>query len=300
MQFLANTHIKFIQNRKVGYIFSSILIIAGVISLIMHGGPKYNIDFTGGTLIHLKFEKPVEIETVREALATHGYGDSEIKHFGSLDEIAIRSSTEKAVEDLSKSIEDILDNALPDNPHVVQRVESVGPKIGKELIVDTFLEIFWAMVLILIYVMFRFEFKFSLGAILALMHDVFITIGLFSILDIEVSSTVIAAIMTIVGYSLNDTIVVFDRIRENLKVKQKTAEAFVDTVNRSLNETLSRTVITSLTTLFVVTVLFFFGGEVLRSFALALIIGILVGTYSSLFIASPTVVELQLKRTARK
>ena len=300
MQFLANTNIKFIENRKKGYIFSAVIILAGIISLILHGGPKYNIDFTGGTLIHLKFEKPIEIESVRSALASEGYGDSEIKHFGAEDEISIRSSTEKSVEDLSVSIEAILDKAFPGNPHIVQRVESVGPKIGKELIVDTFLAIFWAMVLILIYVMFRFEFKFSLGAILALIHDVTITIGLFSILDIEVSSTVIAAILTIVGYSLNDSIVVFDRIRENLKVKQKNAEAFIDTVNRSLNETLSRTVITSLTTLFVVSVLFFFGGEVLRSFALALIIGILVGTYSSLFIASPTVVELQLKKTARK
>lgn len=300
MQFFSNTNIKFTENRKIGYIISSVLILAGIISLIMHGGPKYNIDFTGGTLIHLKFDNPIEIESVRSAISEKGFADSEIKHFGADNEIAIRSGVDIPVEELSKSIEEVLEAAFPDNPHVVQRVESVGPKIGKELIFDTFMAIFWAIVLILIYVMWRFEFKFSLGAILALIHDVVITIGIFSLLDIEVSSTVIAAILTIVGYSLNDSIVVFDRIRENLRVKQKNAEAFIDTVNRSLNETLSRTVITSLTTLFVVTVLFFFGGEVLKSFALALIIGIIVGTYSSLFIASPTVVELQLRRTSGK
>ena len=300
MQVLSNTHINFIENRKIGYVVSGIIILASIISLVMHGGPKYNIDFTGGTLIHLKFEKPIEIESVRSAISLKGYGESEIKYFGSNDEIAIRSGSAKTVEELSKTFEEILEQTFLDNPHVVQRVESVGPKIGKELILDTFMAIFWAMVLILIYVMWRFEFKFSLGAVLALIHDITITIGIFSLLDIEISSTVIAAVLTIVGYSLNDSIVVFDRIRENLKVKQKNAEAFVETVNRSLNETLSRTVITSLTTLFVVSVLFFFGGEVLRSFALALIIGIIVGTYSSLFIASPTVVELQLRRTAGK
>lgn len=300
MQFLQNTNIKFIQNRKIGYIVSGLVILASIISLVMHGGPKYNIDFTGGTLVHLKFEKPVEIESIRAAVSTKGYGDSEIKHFGSEDEIAIRSGTEKSVEELSTTLEKILEEAYPENPFSVQRVEKVGPKIGTELIRDTLLAIIWAMILILIYVMWRFELKFSLGAIFALIHDIIITIGLFSIFDIEVSSTIVAAILTIVGYSLNDSIVVFDRIRENLKVKQKNAEAFVDTVNRSLNETLSRTVITSLTTLFVVTILFFFGGEVLRSFALALIIGIIVGTYSSLFIASPTVVELQLRKGATK
>jgi preprotein translocase SecF subunit len=300
MQLLSNTHINFIQNRKTGYIISGILILASIVSLILHNGPKYNIDFTGGTLVHFKFEKPIEIESVRAAISTKGYGDSEIKHFGSDQDISIRSGSERTVQELSTTLEKILKDEFPDNPFIVQQVEKVGPKIGTELIRDTLLAIFWAMVLILIYVMWRFEFKFSLGAIIALMHDITITIGIFSLLEIEVSSTVIAAILTIVGYSLNDTIVVFDRIRENLKVKQKNAEAFVETVNRSLNETLSRTIITSLTTLFVVSILFFFGGEVLRSFALALIIGILVGTYSSLFIATPTVVELQLRWHAKK
>jgi preprotein translocase SecF subunit len=185
---------------------------------------------------------------------------------------------------------------LPDNPFVVQRVEKVGPKVGKELVRDALLAVFWAMVLILFYIMWRFEFKFSVGAIAALMHDVIITIGVFSVLDIEISAPIIAAVLTIVGYSLNDTIVVYDRIRENLKAGKKVASELQETVNRSINETLSRTVITSSTTLMVVTVLYFFGGEVLRTFALALIIGIFIGTYSSIFVASPIIVDWKTKK----
>jgi len=300
MQFFSNTNIDFINNRKLGFILSGTLILISIVSLILHGGPKYNIDFTGGTLVHLKFEKPVEIENIRAAIATKGHGDSEIKYFGADNEIAIRSSSETSSEELSTELEKIIEEAFPDNPFIVQRVEKVGPKIGKELIVDALKAIFWAMILILIYVMWRFEFKYALGAIIALLHDVIITLGVFSVLDIEISAPIIAAVLTIVGYSLNTTIVVFDRLRENLKVKHRNADDFLMTVNRSLNETLSRTVITSLTTFFVVAVLFFFGGEVLKSFALALMIGIIVGTYSSLFIASPIVVEMQLKGKSSK
>jgi preprotein translocase subunit SecF len=266
----------------------------------MHGGPRFNIDFVGGTLVHLQFEKDVAIEDIRAALTGRGYGDSEIKHFGENNEIVIRTGIEGGSAEFANTIEPILTEAFPDNPFVEQRVEKVGPKIGKELIVDAFSAIVWAMILILIYVMWRFEIKFALGAILALIHDVLITIGIFSLLDVEISAPIIAAVLTIVGYSLNDTIVVFDRIRENLKTKQKEASAYIGIINRSLNETLSRTVITSLTTLFVVTVLFFFGGEVLRSFALALIIGIFIGTYSSIFVASPFVVEWQLRKARAK
>jgi preprotein translocase subunit SecF len=298
MQFLADTKIDFLGKRKLGAIFSVTLILIGVISLILHGGPRFNIDFEGGTLVHLKFDKDVRIEDVRNALTVKGYGDSEIKHFGERNEIVIRTGVEKTTDEMSNTIEPILREAFPDNPFVEQRVEKVGPKIGKELIVKALYAIFWAIVLILLYVMWRFELKFALGAILALIHDITITIGIFSLLDIEISAPIIAAVLTIVGYSLNDTIVVFDRIRENLKVKQKDTGSFLAIINRSLNETLSRTIITSVTTLIVVTILYFFGGEVLRSFALALIIGIVIGTYSSLFIASPFVVEWQL-RTAK-
>lgn len=300
MKFFADTHIDFLGKRKLGFVFSSVLITLGVVSLILHGGPRFNIDFQGGTLVHLKFDNDVKIEDVRTVLKEQGYGDSEIKHFGEQNEIVIRSGIDYNSEEFANVIEPILSKAFPDNPFVEQRVEKVGPKIGKELIVDALYAIFWAIILILIYVIWRFEIKFALGAILALLHDVIITIGIFSLLDVEISAPIIAAVLTIVGYSLNDTIVVFDRIRENLKTRQKDSAAFIKIINTSLNETLSRTIITSLTTLFVVTVLYFFGGEVLRSFAFALIIGIIIGTYSSLFVASPFVVEWQLKKAQAK
>jgi preprotein translocase subunit SecF len=300
MRFFSNTNIDFLGKRKIGFIFSGILILIGIISIAGHGGLRYNIDFTGGTLVQLKFEKEVKIESIRQALTVEGYGDAEIKHFGETNEIVIRTGTEQSAEELSSRFEPIIQRALPDNPFVEQRLEKVGPKIGKELIVDAISAIFWAIILILFYVMWRFQFKFAIGAIVALLHDVFITLGIFSVLDIEISAPIIAAVLTIVGYSLNDTIVVFDRIRENMKVKQKDGSAFMTIVNKSLNETLSRTVITSLTTLIVVTILFFFGGEVLRSFAVALIIGIIIGTYSSIFVASPFVVEWQLKKASSK
>jgi len=300
MRFFSNANIDFLAKRKIGFVFSGLLIVIGIISIVGHGGLHYNIDFTGGTLVQLKFENDVKIEDIRQALTSQGYGDAEIKHFGEANEIVIRTGVEQSAEELSKSFEPIIQRTLPDNPFVEQRLEKVGPKIGKELIVDAMSAIFWAIILILFYVMWRFEFKFALGAIIALLHDVFITLGIFSLLDIEISAPIIAAVLTIVGYSLNDTIVVFDRIRENLKVRQKESSAFLSIVNKSLNETLSRTIITSLTTLFVVTILFFFGGEVLRSFAFALIIGIIIGTYSSIFIASPFVVEWQLKRATLK
>ena len=300
MRFFSNTNIDFLGKRKIGFIFSGILILIGIISIAGHGGLRYNIDFTGGTLVQLKFEKEVKIESIRQALTVEGYGDAEIKHFGETNEIVISTGTEQSAEELSNRFEPIIQRALPDNPFVEQRLEKVGPKIGKELVVDAISAIFWAIILILFYVMWRFQFKFAIGAIVALLHDVFITLGIFSVLDIEISAPIIAAILTIVGYSLNDTIVVFDRIRENMKVKQKDGSAFMTIVNKSLNETLSRTIITSTTTLIVVTILFFFGGEVLRSFAVALIIGIIIGTYSSLFVASPFVVEWQLKKSSSK
>ncbi|HID38660.1 MAG TPA: protein translocase subunit SecF [Calditrichaeota bacterium] len=296
MQVLVGTKFQFIKSRKLGYIVSGTLILLSIISLIIHGGPKYNIDFTGGTLLHLKFEKPVKIDEIRKALSTEGFGKAEIKHFGSPNEVSIRAGIERTAEELSITMEESIRKALPENPFVVQRVEKVGPKIGHELIIQALWAIFWSMVLILIYVMWRFEFKFSIGAIVALMHDVTITIGIFSLMDIEISSPIIAAVLTIVGYSLNDTIVVYDRIRENLKGFKKVVPDLSGLVNKSINETLSRTIITSGTTFIVVLVLYFFGGEVLRTFAFALLIGIVVGTYSSIFIASPIVVDWKTKK----
>ncbi|RMH62857.1 MAG: protein translocase subunit SecF [Calditrichaeota bacterium] len=296
MEFFTNTNYDIVGKRKIGYILSGSLILISIISLILHGGPKYNIDFTGGSLLQLKFEKDVAIQDIRKALATENMKDAEIKHFGAKNEVAIRTGVEVDIETVGHTIENAIKKALLDNPFSVERVEKVGPKVGHELIIDALLAILWSMVLILFYIMWRFEFKFSIGAIVALAHDVTITMGIFSVFNIEISAPIIAAILTIVGYSLNDTIVVYDRIRENLKSTSKRAADISGIVNRSINETLSRTIMTSGTTLIVVVVLYFFGGEVLRTFAEALIIGIVVGTYSSIFIASPIVIDWKHKK----
>ncbi len=295
MQLFANANYNIISKRKMGYIFSGVLIAISVISLIIHGGPKYNIDFTGGTLIHLKFDKDIQIQDVRNALSSKGYKGLEIKHFGAKNEVAMRAGLLRTAEEITTTMEAIIAEAIPDNHFVIQRIEKVGPKIGQELIFDAIKAIFWALVLILFYILWRFEFRFSIGAIAALIHDVTITLGVFSIFEIEISAPLIAAILTIVGYSLNDTIVVFDRIRESIKSSKKTRD-IAEITNQSINETLSRTVVTSVTTLIVVIVLFIYGGEVLHSFALALIIGIVIGTYSSVFIASPIIVDWKVKK----
>ena len=295
MQFFKDAKYDIVSKRKIGYTVSSVFILASIISLIIHGGPKYNIDFTGGTLLHLKFEKGVPVEDLRAELKELGYGDAEIKHFGADNEVSIRLGITSELDSTTTIIKDKIAKAMPDNPFIERRNESVGPKIGKELIFDALMAVLWSMVLILFYIMWRFEFKFSVGAIIALFHDVTITMGVFSLLDIEISAPIIAAVLTIVGYSLNDTIVVYDRIRENLKTASKNIKDISGIVNSSINETLSRTIVTSMTTLIVVIILFFFGGEVLKTFALALIIGIVVGTYSSIFVASPIVIDWKSK-----
>lgn len=296
MQFFKDSHYEIINKRKIGYAISATLIVISIASLIIHGGPKYNIDFTGGTLLYLKFEKSIEIEPIRSILNDLDFKNNEIKHFGSDNDISIRLAIDQSRDTTAvRRIETSLASSFTDNQFEVMSTGSVSPKIGKELIIDAMLAVFWAMVLILFYIMWRFEFKFSIGAIVALLHDVTITMGIFSVLEIEISAPIIAAVLTIVGYSLNDTIVVFDRIRENIKSSNKNLNDISGLVNESVNETLSRTVVTSLTTLLVVVILFFFGGEVLKTFSLALIIGVVVGTYSSIFVASPIVIDWKTK-----
>jgi len=300
MKWLLNTNFDFMGNRKYGYIFSATLIIIGIISLIMHGGPRYNVDFTGGSLIQLKFEKIVQIDEIRAALSSEGYGDSEIKHYGALNEIVIRANIKKEGEELAPIIEPIIQKALPDNPFIEARIDKVGPKIGKELIRDALYAVLWSMVLMLIYIMFRFEFKYGVAAILSLFHDTIITIGFFSVVNIEISSQIVAAILTLIGYSINDTIVVFDRVRENLRVRAKDSAGYIAIVNRSINETLSRTIVTGMTTIAVVVILIFFGGEVLRDFSIALLFGIIIGTYSSIWIATALVVDWHIRPAKQK
>lgn len=304
MRFLRNPSYKFMEARKVAFIISGALILVSIISLIMHGGPRYSVDFRGGTFMEIRFEdkadpeKPLNIEIgpVRKVFEEFGLGSAEIKHYGSLQEISIRADITENTDEIFHSLVGQLSKFFPDYNVIEMRKDTVGPKVGKELVVAAMLAILWATVFILLYIMWRFELRFGIGAVAATIHDVVVTIGIFSILDIEISIAIVAALLTIVGYSLNDTIVVFDRIRENLKTMKRQTFDYTNMINRSINETLSRTIITSGTTLLVVLVLYFFGGEVLKDFAFALICGVLIGTYSSIFVASPILVEFEFRK----
>ena len=290
MRFLNKTNIDFISKQKIAGFLSITLIVAGIASLIIKGGPLLSIDFTGGTVAQVKFEIPVELGQLRETLSDYGFEGAEIVEFGSPDEVLIKTQFSGSSSEISEQLTLALGKTF-----TLRRVESVGPKIGKELQNDALKAIGLALILILIYITFRFDRYYALGSVMALIHDVLITLGVFSLLDYEINLSIIAAFLTIVGYSLNDTIVVFDRIRENIpKLMKKTLN---DVVNISLNETLNRTVITSLTTMMVVVILFLWGGKVINLFAFALIIGVFVGTYSSLFVASPVMVYFE-KRSA--
>jgi len=300
MQFFQDLKIDFVDKRKFGYIISALLILSGIVSLVIHGGPQYGIDFTGGTSLQLKFEKDMTAGDLRESLSDIGFGDAEIKRIGldEANEFIIRTEKMEEGTEIAIVIEEELTRDFPDNPYEIRSAYEVGPKIGGELRRAAILAILISLLGILIYISWRFEFKFAVGAVAALFHDVIITLGVFSVLNFEISLAVVAAFLTIVGYSLNDTIVVFDRIRENLKVLRR--DTFVQIVNTSLNQTISRTVITSLTTLIVVLVLFLFGGEVIHDFSFALIVGIVIGTYSSIFVASPIVLDWQLRTDTKK
>lgn len=298
MRIIKDTHIDFIGKRKIAILFSLILITLGIVSLILKSGPKYGIDFTGGTSLHLKFEKPITVGEVRSILSGIGLGNSEIKGFVTGSELLIRIQQQDNIEAVTERAIREITTKLPDNSVELLSKDTVGPRIGSELRNNTIKAIFISLVLLLIYISWRFEFKFAAGAVIALFHDVLITLGFFSVLNLEVSLSVVAAFLTIIGYSLNDTIVVFDRIRENLKVLRR--EDYPTIFNISINQTLSRTILTSGTTLFVVIALYFFGGEVIHDFSFALLIGITIGTYSSIFIASPVVIDWYLRTEARK
>jgi preprotein translocase SecF subunit len=310
MKLIKYTNIKFMDQTRFGFFLSGVLILAGIISLIWQGGPRLSIDFKGGTLIAVQFTQDMEITDIREALSdvtiegnTYNFSKEEIKHFGGLNTISVRlPNLENEPEDFPQAVVNYLYNSFPDQvPEdetlFLLSLEKVGPKIGAELSGKAVMAILSALLLILLYISVRFEFKFALGAIVALVHDVLVTLGIFSIMDYEISLPIIAAFLTIVGYSLNDTIVIFDRIRENVKSLKRLS--YTDIIDRSINESLSRTIITSITTFFVVFILWLFGGEVIHYFAFAMIIGVVVGTYSSIYIASPVVVYLQ-KRAAKK
>jgi len=310
MRFFSDTHIDFINNRRFAFIISALLILVGLVSLFLNKGPKYSIDFTGGLALELNLTpvnengKNIDIQEIRDLLAVEGLSNVEIQDIKSKEDISLvlikTKVTSETGEKLGDKIIRLIKEKYPDNVEegkFVRLQDEVGPRIGGELREKALLAIFWALVGIIIYIWWRFEFSFGLAAVAALFHDVLITVGIFSITGREISLPVVAALLTIVGYSLNDTIVVFDRIREDLKIYRK--ESYANVINHSINETLSRTIITSLTTLLVVLSLYLFGGTVIHDFAFALLIGVLVGTYSSIFIASPILVEHFISRQKR-
>ncbi|MBN2427509.1 MAG: protein translocase subunit SecF [Deltaproteobacteria bacterium] len=282
-------NIDFIGKRKLAVVFSAILILIGLVSLVLKGGPNYGIDFAGGTLVQLKFTESTKAADIKGALKDLKMGTVTVQQFGDEpNEFLVRTPTETEIEGLGQQILETLENHYGSGKVEMRRAEMVGPQVGKDLRQKGLLAICYAMIGILIYVTWRFEFRFAVGAIVALIHDVLVTLGVFSLFGREIDLPVIAAFLAIIGYSLNDTIIVYDRIRENMGKYHK--ETFPFIINRSINETLSRTLMTSFTTLVVVLALFIFGGGVINNFAFALLVGILIGTYSSIFVASPLLI----------
>jgi preprotein translocase subunit SecF len=279
------THIDFMGKFKAALMVSGLLILVGIGSIVMHGGLKFGIDFEGGTLVQLKFPEAPAIDSIRSVLKDIELGDSTIQEFGSPDTILIRvERADGELKEMGSRIKQALEEKKGFTGIIIERVEMVGPKVGNDLRMKALLSILYAIIGIVIYISWRFEFQYAIAAIIALIHDVLITMGAFSVLDKEFTLVVVAAFLTIIGYSLNDTIVVFDRIRENTRRRSK--ESLSDIINTSINQTLSRTLLTSGTTLLVVVALFFLGGEIIHDFSFSLLVGVVVGTYSSIFIAS--------------
>ena len=281
--------IDFVSKRKYAMIFSAILLIVSIASIGFQG-LKFGIDFTGGTLIEVGYDKTADLEDIRSKLESANYSGTNVQYFGSNTEVLIQLEPQAVTSaKLSSSIIRMLGEDVD-----VRRVEFVGPKVGEELTNDGGLAMLYALIGILIYVAFRFEYRFALGSIAALVHDVIITLGVFSLLQIEFDLTVLAAILAVIGYSLNDTIVVFDRIRENFLATRHIEPKPI--INEALNQTLARTLMTSFTTLIVLLALFYLGGEVIHSFAGALLIGVIIGTYSSIYVASSMILALGISK----
>lgn len=346
MQFIkSDINIDFVGKRKFAYGLSLALILISIASLVLHGGPKYGIDFAGGTVIQVKFQAPASIKNIKSGLDTLAIGNSSVQHFGDRkdNEYLIRTDLSvAAAEGFSDKIHKALADATGGSAEI-RRMEMVGPQVGKDLRQKALFAIFYALLFIAIYISGRFEFKwiltglmavalmgavyflslfnvsvpflimvalgvtlllfwllnlkYAMGAIVALIHDVIITVGIFSITGKEFTLPIIAALLTIIGYSLNDTIIVFDRIRENLRKLNKSPMPVI--INRSVNETLSRTILTALTTLFVVIALLILGGGIIHDFAFAMTVGIVVGTYSSVYVASPILIAWQERARKR-
>jgi len=290
----ANTHIDFMGRRKLAMVFSAILIVASIGTLITRG-LNFGLDFTGGTLVEVAYPTAPDLANVRAALDAAGYENYTVQTFGTTTDIVVRLPVEVAAEEgADVSTEALEALASIDADVELRRVEFVGPQIGQELANQGGLALLYALAGILMYVSARFQWRFAVGAVAALVHDVIITLGMISLFQVSFDLTVVAALLAVIGYSLNDTIVVYDRLRENFRTRRKGTST--ELTNRSVNEMLGRTVMTSLTTLLVLIALFVFGGEIIHAFAYTLIVGVVIGTYSSIFVASVAAILLGVSR----
>lgn len=292
----AQLNINFMGVRKIAAIFSILLVLASIASLFVQQ-LEFGLDFTGGTLVEVSFKEAAELEPIRSALDNSGeYKDAVVQHFGQANDVLIRlpvPEDEKEIGKIGGKIVTLLEKATSEKVDL-RRVETVGPQVGDELRDESGIAMILALFCMLVYVGLRFKFKFAFGALVALFHDVLIVLGTFSLFRMQFDLTVLAAVLAVIGYSLNDTIVVFDRVRENFRKMRVTSPA--DIINESLNQTLSRTLITSLTTVLVLVALLIFGGELIRGFSIALIVGVVIGTYSSIYVASNMLLFMNISK----
>ena len=297
MKFLnKKTNIDFMGKRKIAFVLSAVLIISSI-SILIFRDLNFGLDFTGGTLIEVSYTTAPEISDVRANLASAGINDAVVQTFGTASDIVVRIPPKDVEGESNAEISTIVLGALRqgvEDEILMRRVEFVGPQVGDELTEQGILAVVYSLIGIFLYVMIRFQWRFSVGAVTALVHDILITMGILALLQVEFDLTVVAALLAVIGYSLNDTIVLFDRIRENFPRLRKASS--LEVVNISVNETLSRTLMTSMTTLLVLVALFIFGGEIIHSFAFTLIAGVVVGTYSSIYVASTTLLELGVSK----
>nr|VFK39709.1 MAG: preprotein translocase subunit SecF [Candidatus Kentron sp. TC]VFK54276.1 MAG: preprotein translocase subunit SecF [Candidatus Kentron sp. TC] len=292
--FNKTTTIDFMGQRKYAVVFSAILVSLSLISLVVRG-IDFGIDFTGGTIVEIGYPEPADLGAVRVRLEDAGFVGAVVQHFGTTHDVLVRLPSRGTVDKAALSSRVVRELQAEAGVALdLRRVEFVGPRVGEELTEQGGLAMLIALGAILVYVAIRFEYRFAIGSVAALVHDVIITLGLFSALSLEFDLTVLAAILAVIGYSLNDTIVVFDRIRENFRKIRKGTPTVI--LNESLNQTLARTLITSLTTLLVLATLFFLGGKLIHGFSTALIIGVFIGTYSSIYVASTTVLMLGVSK----
>lgn len=293
LELLHGVNVDWMGKRHIAYWISGICVLISIVSLIMHGGPRYGVDFTGGTLVELQVTPPIPVDNVRRAVDQAGFTGSEIQSLNMPGQYLVRIGlTEIHHVDPAPRVREAVAVTNPGSTVEIRKVESVGPRVGSELRGSALKAIFLALGLILVYVAFRYDWRYSLGAVVALFHDVFIALGAVSLTNKEVTLTIVAALLTIAGFSINDTIVVFDRIRERKQTLRREHPAKV--MNIAVNETLSRTIITSFTVFLTVLALYLLGGEVLHDFSFTLLVGIVFGTYSSVYVASGLALDTQL------